>query len=69
MLMLAAEGKVASLLNLREEAMAYFHMMYKILSVNTVFASITNTILNGIFTAGGDTRFGLYTDGIVMWCI
>lgn len=69
MLMLAAEGKVASLLNLRGEAMAYFHMMYKILSVNTVFASITNTILNGIFTAGGDTRFGLYTDGIVMWCI
>ena len=66
-LMLLAEGPVTSVLNLTEQSLGYFHMMYKILSVNVIFAAITYTTLNGIFPSGGDTKFGLYVDAAVMW--
>lgn len=66
-LMLLMEGPVVSILNLNAAALQYFHVMYKMLSVNVIFAAVTYTTLNGIFLSGGDTRFGLYVDGAVMW--
>lgn len=66
-LMLLMEGPVVSILNLNAAALQYFHVMYKMLSVNVIFAAVTYTTLNGIFLPGGDTRFGLYVDGAVMW--
>lgn len=66
-IMLAAEGVVTPLFHLTGSAPAYLRVAYKILSVNTIFASITNTMLCGVFPAGGDTRYGLLLDGAVMW--
>ena len=31
--------------------------------------SVTGVTINGIFCAGGDSKFGLYCDCISMWCI
>ena len=66
-LMLLLEQPINLFLNFTPQAKYYFGIMYKILSINVVFASITYTSLNGIFTAGGDTRFPLYLDIIIMW--
>lgn len=54
--MLAAEGIVTPLFHLTGDAPGYLRAAYRILSVNTVFASITYTMLCGVFPAGGDTR-------------
>lgn len=69
LLMLFAENSVIALLSLTTNSKKYLSIMYKILSVNVIFAAITNTILCGVFTAGGDTKYGLYIDGIVMWSL
>ncbi len=66
-LMLLAEYPVAMLLNLTDISRQYLAVMYKILSVNVIFASITYTMLCGVFPAGGDTKYGLCIDGIVLW--
>lgn len=66
-LMLLMEKPVTMVLHLTPQALVYFGVMYKLLSVNVIFAAITYTLLCGVFTAGGDTKFGLYLDGAVMW--
>ena len=68
-LMLMAEGFVLRTVSLSAQAQAYFGVMYKILSVNVVFAAITYTMLCGVFPSGGDTRYGLLLDGTVMWSL
>ena len=68
-LMLVAERPLTGILSLTPAAKSYFCIMYKILSINAIFAAITYTMLCGIFPAGGDTRYGLYMDGIVMWSL
>ena len=65
--MLLMEDILISALNISSVSVQYFQFMYRILSVNVVFASVTYTILNGILPSGGDTRFGLYVDSAVMW--
>ena len=66
-IMLLSENLVTSLLNLTPLALQYFSIMYKLLSVNVIFAAITYTVLCGVFPSGGDTKYGLYLDGVVMW--
>ncbi|MGI5959680.1 MAG: MATE family efflux transporter [Massiliimalia sp.] len=66
-MMLIAERPITGILNLSDQGITYFSVMYRLLSVNVIFAAITYTLLCGIFPAGGDTRFGLYCDGAVMW--
>lgn len=68
-IMLLAEYPVTQILTLTYEAKGYLSIMYKILSVNVIFVAITYTMLCGVFPAGGDTRYGLYIDGIVMWTL
>lgn len=67
--MLLAEYPVTQILSITYEAKEYLGVMYKILSVNVIFAAVTYTMLCGVFPAGGDTRYGLYIDGIVMWSL
>lgn len=31
--------------------------------------SINSTVIGGIFCAGGDAKFGMYCDAVVMWLI
>ena len=67
--MLLCEGVVTDAVTLTSQAKYFLGVMYKILSVNAVFAAITYTMLCGIFPAGGDTRYGLVLDGCVMWSL
>lgn len=43
-------------------------MLY-ICSYNLIGYAVTSTTIAGIFCAGGDTKFGLRCDVVVMWCI
>lgn len=64
-LMLLTMWPVTNLLILTDTKQ-YLTVMYCILAVNVIFAAITYCMLCGIFAAGGDTRFGMFLDGITM---
>lgn len=66
-LMLLCRPLVLSLTTLTPQAESYFKFMYTVLSINVIFASLTYTMLCGVFCAGGDTKFGLLCDASVMW--
>lgn len=67
--MLIAEPLVVRAVPLSARAQDYLVIMYRILSVNTIFASVTYTMLCGVFPSGGDTQYGLCLDGTVMWSL
>ena len=66
-LMLIAAWPVSHLLDLTETARKYLVVMFIIQAFNVIFAAITYEMLCGVFTAGGDTRFGMIIDMIIMW--
>ena len=68
-LMLLSVWPVTRLLSLTDTARYYLTVMYCILAVNVIFAAITYCMLCGVFVAGGDTRFGMFLDGITMWSL
>lgn len=68
-LMLLTVWPVTNVLNLTDAARQYLVVMYCILAVNVIFAAITYCMLCGVFVAGGDTRFGMFLDGITMWTL
>ena len=68
-LMLLTVWPVTNVLNLTDAARQYLVVMYCILAVNVIFATITYCMLCGVFVAGGDTRFGMFLDGITMWTL
>lgn len=67
--MLILEQFLFPFLFLTTTAQYYLFIMYKILAINVIFASITYAILCGIFPAGGYTKYGLYLDGTIMWSL
>lgn len=68
-LMFMVEQHIYSFLFLTTTVQYYLGIMYKLLAVNVIWASITYTVLCGIFPSGGYTKYGLYIDGIVMWSL
>lgn len=54
---------------LNQEATYLLSMMLLICAYYLVGKSVNATVIGGIFCAGGDTRFGLLCDTIVMWII
>ena len=65
--MLLLKPVVTDIVRLSPQALLDLNSMYLLLALNAVLASFTNTAICGIFCAGGDTRFGLYCDFLVMW--
>lgn len=55
--------------NLSVEATGYLRIMFLVCSINLIGYAINSSTVAGIFCAGGDTKFGLKCDAIVMWCI
>ena len=47
--------------------MGYLSIMLAINAYYTIGKSINVTVIVGIFCAGGDSRFGLLNDALVMW--
>lgn len=55
--------------NLSDTANDYLKWMTVMCSAYMVGKSVNMTIIDGIFCAGGDSKFGLLCDCITMWCI
>jgi len=60
---------VSQCVKLTEQAHYYLTGMFVILSVYMIGRTICTVVLNGIFSAGGDTLFDVYSLIIFMWCI
>ena len=55
--------------NLSAVSESYLKGMLLICAYYMIGRSVTGVTINGIFCAGGDSKFGLYCDCISMWCI
>lgn len=60
---------VIRMVDLTEQAQHYLFWMLVMCSCYMVGKAINCTTIAGIFCAGGDSKFGLKCDTIVMWCI
>lgn len=60
---------VFSIVSLNVTAQSYLDGMLYICAYYCIAKSMNSTIIAGIFTAGGDSKFGFWCDTIVMWGI
>lgn len=69
LILLAISPLILHFSDLSETATEYLRIMIYICSYNLIGYAITSTTIAGIFCSGGDTKFGLKCDAVVMWCI
>lgn len=60
---------ISMLAELTPQAKEYLKFMIVVCGINMIGMSNNSAIISGIFPAGGDTRFGLICDCIVLWVI
>jgi len=60
---------VLKVIDLNTTAAGFLDVMLTVCAVYCIGKSINSTIIGGIFPAGGDAKFGLFCDTIVMWGI
>ena len=56
-----------SIVHLNDTAYGYLRAMLAVMSVYTIGRVVNTITINGVFTAGGDTLFDLYSLAVVMW--
>ncbi len=66
-LVLALTPFIVSVANLNDQAKDYLFKMLVMCVYYMVGRSINGNVITGIFTAGGDTKFGFICDTITMW--
>ena len=67
--LLALSPLILAVTNLSDTGNNYLQLMLIICSYYMIGRSVNSTTIAGIFCAGGDSKFGLKCDAIVMWCI
>lgn len=67
--LLALSPFILHIVGLNEVATEYLKGMIFICSYNLIGYAVTSTTITGIFCSGGDTKFGLRCDAVVMWGI
>ncbi len=67
--LLAVSPIITHYVNLSETATNYLRIMVFVCSVNLIGYAVNSSTVAGIFCAGGDTKFGLKCDAVIMWCI
>jgi len=66
---LFARPFVLANLNMSLEANQYLSKMMLVMSYFVIGQAINTTLIVGVFRAGGDTKFGLIVDVVVMWTV
>lgn len=69
MIMLAFTPLVVNLVKLTEEARHLLVGMMVIMAVYMIGRAMNTIIINGVFAAGGDTMFDMYSLAVTMWFI
>lgn len=67
-LMLVSIPFVHKIVVMSETSHAYLTIMMVITSINLVGQSVNITVLDGVFAAGGDSKFDMYGNIGAMWC-
>ena len=67
--MAALTPLVLRLVNLSGQAQKYLLQMMLIMSFYMIGRAVNTIVINGIFSAGGDTMFDFYSLIVCMWCI
>lgn len=60
---------ITKIVTLTDTAQSYLHIMLVFCALNLMAQSMNHTILDGIFCAGGDSRFDMDTNIVFMWFI
>ena len=68
-IMLAVTPFVTSFVKMTDQASWYLIGMMIIMAFYMIGRTVNTIIINGIFAAGGDTMFDMYSLAICMWCI
>lgn len=66
-IMFAVTPLLMLFVNMTELAEHYLLQMMIVMAVYMIGRSVNTIIINGIFTAGGDTMFDFYSLGVTMW--
>ena len=69
LIMFALTPLVMSIVQLNDTALSYLKGMMLVMSVYTVGRVINTITINGIFAAGGDTLYDMYSLAVTMWGI
>ncbi len=69
LLMFAITPLVMSIVQLSDTAREYLHTMMIVMSVYTIGRVVNTITINGVFSAGGDTLFDMYSLAVTMWGI
>ena len=68
-IMLVLTPVIMSFVKLTPGAQKYLLGMMLIMAFYMIGRAVNSIIINGIFAAGGDTMFDMYSLGVTMWCI
>lgn len=55
--------------SLTRTAQEYLRVMLVVCSYYVIGKSVNSTVIGGVFTAGGDSKFGFICDSVTMWAI
>ena len=66
-LVLLSSGPVSRLVDLTPAARGYLRGMMVVLSIYMIGRCVNTVVINGVFSAGGDTLFDFYSLGVCMW--
>lgn len=60
---------VVDMVKLTEQARLYLREMMLVMAFYMIGRNVNTIIINGVFSAGGDTLFDMYSLAVTMWCI
>jgi Na+-driven multidrug efflux pump len=60
---------VLHFVKLTPQATTYLKGMFGVIAVYMIGRAINDVTINGIFGAGGDTLFDMYSLAVCMWCL
>ena len=69
LLMCIAAPVILHFVKLTPQASAYLKGMFAVIAFYMIGRAINDVTINGIFSAGGDTLFDMYSLAVCMWCI
>lgn len=69
LIMLMLTPIIVGMVKLSDGAQSYLMGMMIIMSVYMIGRAINTIIINGVFAAGGDTIFDMYSLAVCMWCL
>ena len=69
LLMCIASAVVLHFVNLTPQATSYLKGMFGVIAFYMIGRAVNDVTINGIFGAGGDTLFDMYSLAVCMWCL